>query len=504
MGAEDIANLIKEINEVNNRQYIQQLNWPEIEKHLINRIDRQVSIKISFFYNCSFLGQYFSDKFFQWVYVESMKILEQQINYDFYQSRWIALNITLLSKLYSSNKLTPEQSQQLIDFAKEYALLIPDKYQNISRREVTQGNDFATITFHLKNLGITDMPEVYVYLENQLLNFCDSLNKVSLMLLIQSFGIGYIHSQTLFFWVTEKLYAKSNSLSDLKLHELAIFISCLSKFWVFQASSNFLDSIKERVREFIEVDQSNQIDYYIFQLLKIHNSIIQLPELSEEKEKLESLLLQIVDESVGMNRRCYLLFSLINNNKYEVAQKYFDKYIKNQLGFDPERDKQMTEQMKKLAIYDLRLIYYCISHFNVVHKNYTDLEYNTALLGAMKDLKPNQQIINISDFSARASEIIKAFVKQYNLEMIEELDVGLYFIDIYIPEKNIAVEVQGLQHFCWRQNIQNAKSMAKQRYLKALGFEVVYINVLDMASTRDYNLLDSMVQNAIKNHLESQ
>jgi hypothetical protein len=73
---------------------------------------------------------------------------------DFFQSRWVAINLSCLQRLCQSIKLSQEDQKKLKAISKDYALAFPKKLKVALDRENNYGNDLALITNHLRKLSL--------------------------------------------------------------------------------------------------------------------------------------------------------------------------------------------------------------------------------------------------------------------------------------------------------------------------------------------------------------
>ena len=92
--------------------------------------------------------------------------MENEIKMSYFQSRYAALNLTTLSRLYASERgYSQEERQQLKEIARRYALEMVEKLKIIEERQNSFGNDIGSILFQLKKMKINDIPDIYIYFE---------------------------------------------------------------------------------------------------------------------------------------------------------------------------------------------------------------------------------------------------------------------------------------------------------------------------------------------------
>ena len=92
-------------------------------------------------------------------------------------------------------------------------------------------NDLAAIAFQLKKMKFTRNPDIYIYLEKNLLFFgVDKMPMASLIPLMQSFKINYLHSQELFRATMLAVHRNSQGFQRLELHEVAMVVGQLGSF----------------------------------------------------------------------------------------------------------------------------------------------------------------------------------------------------------------------------------------------------------------------------------
>ena len=72
--------------------------------------------------------------------------------------------------------------------------------------------------------------------------------------------------------------------------------------------------------------------------------------------------------------------------------------------------------------------------------------------------------------------------------MDRKLTLG-YIVDIYIPKKNMIIEVDGPSHYYGSSMVINTKTRFKRKHLEALGFAVVNLSYMNIRKhNRDGNL----------------
>ena len=126
-------------------------------------------------------------------------------------------------------------------------------------REDSFMNDLGSIAFQLRKLEmhhIESLREVFIYLEASMLSRPSSFDRLflpSLILVLQCFGDGLLHSQELFFKTIKSIYQKSDRFRSLQLHELAIVVSKLGSFWTrpltLELHGELLGEVERRLEE---------------------------------------------------------------------------------------------------------------------------------------------------------------------------------------------------------------------------------------------------------------
>ena len=69
-----------------------------------------------------------------------------------------------------------------------------------------------------------------------------------------------------------------------------------------------------------------------------------------------------------------------------------------------------------------------------------------------------------------------------------------YFVDIFIPNMKICIEIDGLHHYTSVSESLNQKSKVKREVLKKLGCKVVNINLTDYLNKKDTNFQQKMLE----------
>ena len=183
---------------------------------------------------------------------------------QFLQSRWVQINLTALARVYVSPKLNESKKVMLDELLMQYSATIIQKLKVEDSRKHLAGNDFAAIAFQLKKMRFTGNPELFIFIENQLLN-C-GVGKIalqSLIVLIQAFKSNALHSQVLFNQTLLAIHQSSKGFKILDLHEVAILISRMGSFWNTAVSIQINNDLEARVRDMVsEETQERQIWKY--------------------------------------------------------------------------------------------------------------------------------------------------------------------------------------------------------------------------------------------------
>lgn len=73
--------------------------------------------------------------------------------------------------------------------------MILNKLKVSDKRERDFANDLASIAFQFKKLKLNDHPELFIYLQESLMQTnLDNIKLPSLIMLVQCFKVNYIHS----------------------------------------------------------------------------------------------------------------------------------------------------------------------------------------------------------------------------------------------------------------------------------------------------------------------
>ncbi len=90
------------------------------------------------------------------------------------------------------------------------ANMLPQKMKLNDEKESYKANDLARIAFQLKKLHLNDISEVFIYIENQLLDHYQQFLFIQpLFMLLQAFGQHGLHSQKLYTFTLGKLYQQT-------------------------------------------------------------------------------------------------------------------------------------------------------------------------------------------------------------------------------------------------------------------------------------------------------
>lgn len=80
------------------------------------------------------------------------------------------------------------------------------------------------------------------------------------------------------------------------------------------------------------------------------------------------------------------------------------------------------------------------------------------------------------------------YLSSKSLDCIQEYQVDeFYFVDIYIPNQKICIEIDGLHHYTAMASSLNQKTKVKREVLKKLGCKVVNIDLTDYLNKKDVN-----------------
>jgi len=116
---------------------------------------------------------------------------------SFHQSRWVQVKITALARVHACPRINSQSRKAIDDVVTDFCASLLEKFKLDEAREPS--NNLAAIAFQLKKMKFTRNREIYIYLEKNLLFFgVDKMPMASLIPLMQSFKINYLHSQELF------------------------------------------------------------------------------------------------------------------------------------------------------------------------------------------------------------------------------------------------------------------------------------------------------------------
>lgn len=85
--------------------------------------------------NLSQVNEYLSPEFIAYLTDLALNIINQNMRFKTYQSRWVYLNLQALQKLYTSPKLSDEKKKQISDISNIYAKSIPLKMDGKAARD---------------------------------------------------------------------------------------------------------------------------------------------------------------------------------------------------------------------------------------------------------------------------------------------------------------------------------------------------------------------------------
>jgi hypothetical protein len=98
-------------------------------------------------------------------------------------------------------------------------------------------------------MKFTRNPEIYIYLEKNILFFgVDKMPMASLIPLMQSFKINYLHSQELFVATMLAIHKASQGFQRLELHEVAMVVGQLGSFGHSIDARGFINDLQTRLR----------------------------------------------------------------------------------------------------------------------------------------------------------------------------------------------------------------------------------------------------------------
>lgn len=123
--------------------------------------------------NICYLDQYLSPSMINKLVRAAESRMRNEMKMQFFQSRWVSVNLTTLARVFRSPKLSDNQKADIQKVSLDYAKLLISKLKITKEREDSSINDLASITYQLKKLQlnkIADMSEIFIFLENSLLN----------------------------------------------------------------------------------------------------------------------------------------------------------------------------------------------------------------------------------------------------------------------------------------------------------------------------------------------
>lgn len=81
--------------------------------------------------------------------------------------------------------------------------------------------------------------------------------------------------------------------------------------------------------------------------------------------------------------------------------------------------------------------------------------------------------------------MLKQKYPEKKMEIIEEYDTGYYFVDIFVKELNLVIEVDGLNHYTGSNIISNSRTRIKKQVLEKLGYNYLNLSVIRYLSLKD-------------------
>lgn len=82
--------------------------------------------------------------------------------------------------------------------------------------------------------------------------------------------------------------------------------------------------------------------------------------------------------------------------------------------------------------------------------------------------------------------------------VLEEIFDGFYKADIYIPSRNLVLEVNGPSHFNGRELFNsNKRALTKKRIFKLLGVKMVDISVIEYLKENNYGTAAKFVKSSL-------
>ncbi|TNV81380.1 hypothetical protein FGO68_gene14669 [Halteria grandinella] len=487
-------------------------SWQQVEAYFINAI--KLNNKMLLLSNLSFLETFWSKEFLNFLVEKTLRRMDSEMLMEFYQTRWVSINVTALARLYSCPNLDPEMRMMIQDFGNKYACAILNKLKVPEYRQGDFANDLASIAFQFKKLKLTNQSELYIYLQESLLQTSlDSMKLPSLIQLIQCFKTNYIHSQKLFKICLEKIYQMSNKFTRLELHEFAIVISQLGNFWARQVDAE-LDQAIQVMCENVLSNPGYQGKYsgenYLHQIEKIFEALINLNGNQKLKQRFQDKVNSLLP-TAQIDHKLFVFWCLTIDQNVDGALQVFEKYIKGNVEdimqeFAKSRFNAPVRQLQMLhALYVL----------NVLLKEKGSQEIQNEVSQCLQMVKDNmlpkakQEQRHLLQQNLMKQEIEKLFQeKEQQVTIHEEYDTGFYIVDMYIPELNLIVEIDGITHYSGIQNLgsfheaeqsigSNAKTRTKRAVLEKLGYKCVNINLVLLKSKHDPEAQKALLSQAI-------
>lgn len=251
------------------------------------------------------------------------------------------------------------------EVAKMWALLIPQKMQIIKGREGVFSNDLAIMAFQLTKLQLSDITDVYIYLENQLIESSSKLGFQPLFMLLQSFGQHGMHSQKLYLTVLEKVYQLSNAFERMNPLEFSILLSCLSQGIIKNQSPEINNSVRSRIAQMLAVDQEREVmrvgaTNFRHPFERMYSSLINMEgDFIQEKDKITHLLSQNLDKC-DFDHSTFFLWCLVMDDRPAHA---LDIYSKHLLG----KGEEVMKQYSKVKLNPIRTFYHALYLLKALH-----------------------------------------------------------------------------------------------------------------------------------------
>ena len=112
--------------------------------------------------------------------------------------------------------------------------------------------------------------------------------------------------------------------------------------------------------------------------------------------------------------------------------------------------------------------------------------------------RPNEEDLQHSHNQEKVFKLIMEYLSSQSLDCVPEYQIDdFYFVDIYIPNKKICIEIDGLSHYATLQGSLNQKSKVKRKVLEKLGYKVANLDLTDYLNKRDENFKQNILEKLV-------